>query len=86
MFNIKEFFGGVRGMFGREMAARVSVSKALRSVAGIDIPPEAVSFSGGSAILKGLNASAQSAVFIKKSILISAINDAQKIHPIKDIR
>jgi len=86
MIGISEFFKRIKGAHMREVIIRTAVKGSLKTIAGLDIELEAISFSGDSLILKSLSSAARSAIFIKKTVILEDINRNQTLRKISDIR
>ena len=68
------------------MFTRVIVAEAVKKHTNIDISAEAVSFSSGAAIIKGIPQAGRSVIFIKKESILLDINNAQNERVVTDIR
>jgi hypothetical protein len=86
MIGIADFFKKIKGSFAKEVFVRNAIKEAVKKYAGADVNIEDVSFQGSTAILKNINQSARSTVFIKKHSIIKEINSAQNVRIVSDIR
>ncbi len=86
MLSIKSFFEKIQNVRTKELFVRSTISDVIKKLTSIEISPENISFSSSTLHLKGINQSARSVIFIKKTNLIKEINDAQSAKVVTDIR
>lgn len=86
MIGISELFKRIQGIHAREIQTRTAVQNAIKKAVGVDIPLEAVSFSGETVIVKNQSSSLRSAIYIKKAAIIDEINKNQAVKKVADIR
>ncbi|MDE2038333.1 MAG: hypothetical protein KGI69_03910 [Patescibacteria group bacterium] len=86
MKSIKEFFAKARERQARELAPREIIRKSLKAKAGVDVPVGAIGFKGDNAVVKGMSASARSAVFVKKAAILADIAAQGCPRKVSDIR
>jgi len=86
MFSIGQFFERIRSKYAQEIFIRTVIKESLKKIANIDVAVEDISLSGSSVSIKKLNQSARSVMYIKKQSMLEAINSAQSISNITDIR
>jgi hypothetical protein len=73
MRSISEFFKDIKGRQARAARLRTVVQEAVIKHAGVRVPLEAISLSAGAAVLKGLDQTEKSVVFIKKTAILAEI-------------
>ena len=86
MLSIKEFFKKIQGTRAKEYFIRSVVVAAVKKYSSVDVPIEAVSFSSSDVVLKGINQTARSVIFTKRTEIIKEINTVQSDRIITDIR
>jgi hypothetical protein len=86
MLNIGEFFKRIKGSFAKEIFVRNAIKEAVKKYTGADIQIEDISFKGSTVMLKNVNQSARSTIFIKKHAIIKEVNTAQNIRIVSDVR
>ena len=86
MNSIGSFFSRIQGVFAGKIVLYSSAQEIIKKVAGIEVPLEALSFSGKSLIIKGLDQAARSVIFIKKSAILKELNQKIPGRVIEDIR
>jgi len=86
VFNISTFFSRFQNSFKKEIFIREVVCQAIENQTKVRIPIEVVSFSGSSVVLKSVNQTLRSVIFIKKQNIIAEINQKQTGKVIIDIR
>ena len=86
MKSISELFGRIQNRFTKEAAIRLGVQEAIKNSTGIELPLETIAFSATTLVVKGLNSSAQSAVYIKKPQILEAIRAKSIGRNVTDIR
>lgn len=71
MFGISGFFKNIQNSFTKEVVLRNSIKEVIKKYTGADIPIENIVCKNGVVNLKNTNSSALSAIFIKKSKILS---------------
>lgn len=86
MKSIREFFARIQNRQFQEIQLRASISDAVTKHTRVVLPPDSISFSPKVLVLKGLNQSAKSAIFIKKTYILKDLNEILPARMIADIR
>ena len=86
MLSISQFFNRIRGRHATELFVRSAIQEAIRKHTSIPVPVEAISFASTSVVLKNINQTAKSVIFIKKVAIIREINTSQTVRTITDIK
>jgi hypothetical protein len=86
MFSIAKFFERIQSVQAKEVFVRSEIQKAIKSVTSIEVPLESISFKSSVVELKNVPQAFKSVLYIKKGALIKAVNEAQQIKNITDIR
>ncbi len=86
MFNIASFFQKIGGRRATEIFVRTAIQEAIRKHTSIPVPLEAISFASTNVVLKNINQTAKSVIFIKKIPIIREINTSQTVRTITDIK
>ena len=86
MKSIAEFFKNIKGRQARAVHLRMVVKEAVEKYAHVSVPLEAIDLSSGTAVLKGLDQTAKSVVFIKKTAILAEIGARPDTQSVVDIR
>ena len=86
MFNIGQYFDRFLNSQNKEVVFRTVVKKIVLEKVGIDLNVGDISIKSGVINLKNISQAARSAIFIKKQLLISTINESQGSYKVIDIR
>lgn len=86
MLSISNFFSKIQSKHTKGMFVRTVVQSVIQKKLSVQIPIESISIKTSVVVLKNINSSILSAVFIKKSQIIKDINTEQGIVVIEDIR
>ena len=86
MLGIGDFFKRIKSSVSKEVFVRNAIKEAVKKFAGVDIRLEDISFQGSTAILRNINQSARTTVFIKKHAIIREANATQNFRRVSDIR
>ena len=73
MKGIGEFFGRMQGKFAQEIAVRAVIQEIIKKQTTLEVPLDKITFVGMDMVLKNLDQTAKSAVFIKKASLLKEI-------------
>jgi hypothetical protein len=86
MLSIAKFFERIQNARSKEAFLRMAVKDAIKNVVGVEIPVQSVEFKSSTVTLKSISQSLRSAIFIKRGAILKAINEAQAIREITEIR
>jgi hypothetical protein len=86
MIGISDFFKRIQNSFSKEVFVRNIIKDCTKKHTSADIALVDISFQGSTVMLKNINQSARSTIFIKKHSIIKDENAAQSIRIISDIR
>lgn len=86
MIGLGDFFKRVQNSFSKEIFLRTAIIDSIKLLTGIEISVDGITIKGNVVVLKNLNQTAKSAIFIKKQAIIREIESKQNIKKIVDIR
>jgi hypothetical protein len=86
MFSIAQFFARIQNVRSKEVFVRSAIQNTINEVLKVNIPLEAITFKSTTVELKNIPQTLRSVIFIKKGALLKAINEAQAIRQVTDIR
>lgn len=86
MIGLGEFFKKVQNSFVKELSLRASIKEIVMKHTNIEIPIENISYKSGSIILKNVNQTAKSVIFIKKKVILEEIYKQNPGLVVSDIR
>jgi len=86
MLGIGEFFRRIQDIKTKEIFVRTAIQDSIKKHTSVHVPIENISFASGSVVLKNINQTARSVVFIRKANIIKDINGAQTVRVVTDIR
>ncbi|MGC9605376.1 MAG: hypothetical protein ABSF56_01275 [Minisyncoccia bacterium] len=86
MKSISEFFENIRTRQARTARLCTVVQGAVEEHAHIPVQLEAISFSGRTAVIRGLDQTAKSVVFVKKTAILAEIGAKLGDRSVVDIR
>lgn len=85
-FNIRDFFKRIQNIHAKEILIRSLIKDVIKKHTNHEIPIESIKFSSGNIVLKGVNQSLRSVIFIKRTNIIQEINASQQIKRFYDIK
>lgn len=86
MRSIAEFFKNIKSRQARSAHLRTVVQEAVERHARVTLPLEAISLLAGTAVLKGVDQTAKSVIFIKKPAILEEIKAKSNGGAVVDIR
>jgi hypothetical protein len=86
MFSIAKFFERIQNVQSKEVFVRSTIQQTINSLIKVEIPLESITFKSTTIELKNVPQSLRSVIFIKKNAILKAINEAQAIRQVTDIR
>jgi hypothetical protein len=86
MLDIKKFFEKIQNTRAKEIFLRQAVKESIEKHTPVKISLESISFSSTTVVLKNLNQSARSTIFIKREAILKEIGERQLGRAVTDIR
>ena len=86
MLGISGFFKNIQNAFTKEIVLRTEIKEVVKKCVGLDLQIENISCKNGVIILKNVNSSVSSAIFIKKTKILEILKRDYKREYVKDIR